>query len=152
MKRLSMFIIIGILLIGLSGCSSAGVLNSVMSADAFEEPLLSAQDHLNHAQMLEQNLGQLEEQVARIEQRVARYEEKPYLDPKRFRRDGLKILRGSNLNEIETLQEKVAWHRAQASQLAGLDSSGQDQAVEDRNIMNEQISLSGSGVSKRTSS
>jgi hypothetical protein len=147
-----MLIIIGIFFVGLSGCSSPGLLNTVMSADSVEKPLVSAQDHLTHVHMLEQDVRLLEEEVSRINQKVARYERKPYLDPKRFRRDGLKILRGSNLKKIETLREKVAWHRAQASRLAGLDSSRQDQAVEDRNNMNEQASLPSSEASPRTAS
>lgn len=59
MKRLSMFIIIGLFFIGRSGCSSTGLLNSVMSADSQGQPLLSAQSHLNHAQMLEQDLFEI---------------------------------------------------------------------------------------------
>ncbi len=139
MKRLSMFVIIGLFLVGLSGCSSADFLKSVMPAGPVEAPLLSVQDHLNHAQMVEKDLGRLEEQVDRINQKVARYEQKPYLDPKRFRRDGLKILRGSKLKEIETLREKVAWHRAQASRLAGLDSSRQEQTPEGGSSVSEQM-------------
>lgn len=138
MKRLKMFIIIGLFFMGLSGCASTGSLNSVMSADSHEKPLLTAQDHLNHAQMLEQDLGRLEEQVARIDRKVARYEQKPYLDPKGFRRDALKILRGSNVNKIETLQEQVAWHWAQASRLTDLDSSPHDQTLKGGSIVSTQ--------------
>ncbi len=151
MKKLAMIFIIGLFFIGLSGCSSLGISKTVMSADAVEKPLVSAQDHLNHAKRLEQKVGLLEEELSRINQRVARYEQKPYLDPKRFRRDGLKILRGANLREIEILQEKVAWHHAQASRLAGLNSSGQDETIEGQNKMNEQASLSDSGAIKKTS-
>lgn len=149
MKGWRMMVIIVFCFVGLSGCASTDFLNSVLPSASIEKPLLNTQDHLNHAQMLEQDVGRLEEQISRINQKIARYEQKPYLDPKRFRRDGLKILRGSNLKQIETLREKVAWHRAQASRLAGLDASEQDQTMEGRNIMNEQAPLSTSQAPRR---
>lgn len=129
MKRLKMLILIGLFFVGFSGCSTTPLMNSVMHVDPFDKPLLSAEDHRSYAQMLEQDLQRLEEQTARIDQKVAGFDQKPYLDPKRVRRDGLKILRGANLNKIETLQEKVAWHRAQASRLASLDSLREKQSL-----------------------
>jgi predicted flap endonuclease-1-like 5' DNA nuclease len=144
MKRLSLFIIIGLFFVGLSGCSSTGLLNSVMSADSQGQPLLSAQDHLNHAQMLEQDFSSLKEQISRIDQKVARYEKKPYLDPKHFRRDGLKKIRGVTEKKIAKLQEQGAWHQAQASRLAALEQTSPEQPLDEKSVVKEQVSLSDS--------
>jgi hypothetical protein len=148
MKGWQLIVIIALCFVGLSGCSSADFLTSGMPSPLSEEPLVSAQDHLKQAETLEQNLSRLEEQVSRIDQKVAWYQKNPYLGPKRFRRDGLKILKGSNLKEIETLREKVVWHRAQASRLASLESPKHEQSLEREDIRIEQASLTGSQAIK----
>ena len=148
MKGWKLIVIIALCFVELSGCASADFLTSGMPSPVSEEPLVSAQDHLKQAETLEQNLSRLEEQVSRIDQKVAWYQKTPYLDPKRFRRDGLKILKGSNLKEIEPLREKVVWHRAQASRLAGLESPKHEQSLEREDIGIEQASLTGSQAIK----
>ncbi len=148
MTSWKLIMIIGLCFAGLSGCSSAGLLTSVKPSSWSEPSLVSAQDHLEQADKLEEDLARLEAQVSRIDQKVARYEKPPYLDPKRFRQDGLKILRGSNRKEMETLQEKVAWHRAEASRLAGLESTNPEESLGREDIDAEQASLADSEVMK----
>ena len=151
MKRLSIFIIIGLFFIGLSGCSSTGLLNSVKSVESQEQPLQSAQDYLSHAQILEQELSSLKEQISRIDQKVARYEQKPYSDPKHFRRDGLQRIRGVTEKKIAKLQEQVAWHRTQASRLAAREQTGQEQPQDETSVVKEHVSLTGSGEGSEAS-
>ncbi|GJL56771.1 MAG: hypothetical protein NPIRA02_39030 [Nitrospirales bacterium] len=125
MKYVTIVLLTVVFLVGSFGCASADLMGTSRQVGSMERLRLSAQDHLNKAETLEQEIEQLAEKVITLDQKVAKYREKPYLDTKGIRRTGLKLLMGTTLHEIKTLEEQMAWHQKEASRLANLEQSSE---------------------------
>ena len=126
MKYITIVFVMVVCLFGLIGGATADIREPSIHVGSMQGALLSAQDHLSHAQNLEQKIDRLAKKVIEADQKVAKYNEKPYLDTKGIRRTGLKLLMGSTLTEIKELREQVAWHRAEASRLAKLETTPEE--------------------------
>ena len=59
----------------------------------------------------------LELKIQRLIQRIQLYDQKPYLDPKGFRRSGLKLRLGNLMEDYSELSEKIALHQESANQI-----------------------------------
>ena len=73
-----------------------------------------------HVATIQQHEGKtaiLDERIQKLEERITRFSQKPYLDPKGFRRSGWKILKGTLRREVNNLQEQIVWHRKELSRL-----------------------------------
>ena len=140
MKRTILVLTTALMLIGSVGLVSADLRQPSLNLNSTEWSLPTAQEHESTAQKLEKKIAQLQDEVEELNQKISRYEKKPYLDPKRFRRDGLKILRGSTVKKMSTLQDQVAWHRAEAVRLAVRGQSRQENGYERAPVFNGQMS------------
>ena len=59
----------------------------------------------------------LEQKIKRLMQRVQLYDQKPYLDPKGFRRSGLKLQLGNLMKDLSELRQNIASHQELANQI-----------------------------------
>jgi len=114
--------IVGFLVIvGLGSLLGFGLVNTSESPlDPSPEQIeneWSAEEHLIAANLFEETAVRLEAKVDHLEQRIARFTKKPYLDPKGFKRQGWKLLKGSHRAELKELREQIVWHYEQAKQL-----------------------------------
>jgi len=147
MKYITIIFTTLVFLFGAVGCVSADITGPQMPTDSMERSLLSAHDHMSQAQNLEQKIDRLAKKVIDMDQKVATYNKKPYLDTKGIRRNGLKLLIGSTLDQIKTLRKQVAWHRAEASRLAE-----REKAPEEMDFRAEQSSAHTSDTAQSNSS
>lgn len=76
----------------------------------------SIEDHMAAAKVKEEEAQTMESRVQKVDERIANLENKPYFDPKGIKRSALKILSGNYKNEMNVLNERVAWHYRQADQ------------------------------------
>ena len=83
----------------------------------------SAEEHLEAADLLEEDAVRLEAKVAHLEQRVERFNKKPYLDPKEIKRQEWKALIRANREEISELREQIIWHHGEVERLTTMPSS-----------------------------
>ena len=72
-----------------------------------ESHLIKAQEKVVYSEELKTKIQELQDQFDRLSQR-------PYLDTKGFKRDGLKRLIGSLQKELQEETAKVVWHTTQA--------------------------------------
>ncbi len=83
----------------------------------------SAEEHLEAADLLDEDAVRLEAKVAHLEQRVERFNKKPYLDPKEIKRQEWKALIRANREEISELREQIIWHHGEVERLTTMPSS-----------------------------
>ncbi|HBP90115.1 MAG TPA: hypothetical protein PKK23_11965 [Nitrospirales bacterium] len=122
--RMIVVVTIFCFLFGWVGASNANTAISPMNPDSIGlhfNTAKTAEDHLTKAQNLEKEIERLEAQVSELKQDVARYNEKPYLDTKGFRRNGLKLLIGTSEKKISNIRKIVAWHRTEATRLTQVE-------------------------------
>ncbi len=84
----------------------------------------SAEEHREAADLLDEEAVRLEAKVVHLEERVERINNKPYLDPKKTKRQEWKALIKANRDEISELREQILWHQNKANQLNGVLPSG----------------------------
>ena len=89
----------------------------------------SAEEHLIASNLFEETAARLESKVSHLEQRLARFDQKPYLDPKGFKRQGWKRLMESHQAELSELEEQIAWHQEQANRLNALSVSDEKDTI-----------------------
>ena len=65
----------------------------------------------------EEEAKPLELKIKRLMQRIKLYDRKPYLDPKGFRRSGLKLRLGNVMKDYSELKQKIALHQELANQI-----------------------------------
>jgi len=85
----------------------------------------SSQDHLLEAQANHQKAEVLEGKIQKLQDRINRFTQKPYLDPKGFKRASLKVLKENLAQEQEEAATKTAWHNAQAKRILMSESNQQ---------------------------
>ena len=128
MKNIMMLFAALIFMVGAGGYTFAGSTKPSLQVAPVEWGSHTAEFHLTQADKLEQEATDLAAKVRGLNQKVAKYEKKPYLDTKGFYRDGLKMIIGTTLQKVTTLQDQVAWHRDEASRLTALEEKPQDRA------------------------
>ncbi|MDX1411171.1 MAG: hypothetical protein R3351_03360 [Nitrospirales bacterium] len=126
MKQLTMLIVAIFLLVSPISVASGDTTSPNTQLGISEWSQTTADDHLTTAQTLEQKVSILEAKIIKMAERVTEFERKPYLDTKGFRRDSLKRIIGSTLKEIKDLQNRIAWHRTEASRLAEVNEPVHD--------------------------
>jgi len=89
---------------------------SHLSSQATKE--WSAEEHLEVADLLDEEAVRLKAKVAHLEQRVERFNKKPSLDPKEIKRQEWKALIKANREEISELREQIVWHHEEAERLS----------------------------------
>ncbi len=101
----------------LNGVSSSGkkALASQLSPKAAME--WSSEEHLEAADLLDEDAVRLEAKVVHLQQRVERFNKKPYLDPKGTKRNEWNELIKANREEILELREQILWHHEEANRL-----------------------------------
>ena len=82
----------------------------------------------------EQESKPLELKIQRIVQRVQLYDRKPYLDPKGFRRSGLKLRLGNLMKDYSRLKQKIALHQELANQILEAKGMSKDNPAEESGI------------------
>ena len=117
MKTLTHMMTSALLFAGLllNGCASGGQnqRNDVLSGNAahsVEYHMAAIQHHAEKADMLEQKIQMLE-------QRIETYTQKPYRDPKGFRRASWKRLVGTWREELKDIREQIVWHENEITRL-----------------------------------
>ena len=78
----------------------------------------SAEEHREAADLLDEEAVRLKAKVAHLEQRVERFNKKPYLDPKKIKRQEWKSLIRASREEISELHEQIIWHHGEAERLS----------------------------------
>ncbi len=78
----------------------------------------SAEEHLEVADLLDEEVVRLEAKVVHLEQRVERFDKKPSMDPKGIKRQEWRELIKANREEILELHEQVKWHHGEAERLS----------------------------------
>ena len=85
--------------------------------------------HFAAKSLYEQEAKPLELKIQRLVQRIQLYDRKTYLDPKGFRRSGLKLRLGNLMKDYSELKQKIALHQELADQiLEAKDMSTHDPA------------------------
>ena len=72
----------------------------------------------------EEEAKPLELKIKRLMKRIQLYDRKPYLDPKGFRRSGLKLRLGNLMKDYSELKQKIAFHQELANQI--LEATGHE--------------------------
>lgn len=81
--------------------------------------------HLLEAKANQQTSENLENKIQKIQDRIDRFNQKPYLDPKGFKRSGLEILKGKLVQDHREADIKTAWHKAQVEKILLSESKDQ---------------------------
>ena len=102
----------------LAGCATS----ESMHDESFQGP-----DHENsvdfHMEAIERNTAKMaimEEKIQKLQKRITMFNQKPYRDPKGFRRSGWKLLMGNWRQELNDLKERIAWHTNKIERLQAL--------------------------------
>ncbi len=129
MKRVYSVMVVFLLGVGLTltGCASNEISQGRTLAKT--EAMDSVDFHMTALQNHQDRAAQLEQKIQKIQARIQATNEKPYRDPKGFRRSGWKRLVGTWKLEMNALQEQVAWHKNEITRLRAStkepDSAGQ---------------------------
>ncbi len=83
----------------------------------------SAEEHLEAADLLDEEAVRLTAKVAHLEQRVERFNKKPYLDPMEVKRQEWKSLIKANREEISEIREQIIWHHREAERFSTMPPS-----------------------------
>lgn len=115
--KLAFIFILAGMVVGLSQLGLADEVNQEqISAWKIETQGWTLEDHMVAAKEKEQALQSLESRVQDVEKQIANFEEKPYFDPKGFKRTALQHVVGNLKGKKDLLTERVAWHYKQADQ------------------------------------
>ena len=82
----------------------------------------------------EQEAKPLELKIQRLMQRVQLYDRKPYLDPKGFRRSGLKLQLGNLMKDYSELRQKIALHQELANQILEAKEMSENNPAEQQSV------------------
>lgn len=118
--RYTLIILFGLLIGGLASINIFGQ-NEVEYFQALGGEWSNGQTNVNtHLAILEiydMHMTEIKKRIERLETRLVSFANKPYMDPQGFRRDGARRMFGNLRNEMEKIQQRIAWHRAQIWQL-----------------------------------
>lgn len=105
----------------LSGCA----LNGITHDETFEMTgaIGSVDYHMATLQQDEGRAKMLEGKIQRLQDRIKTWEEKPYRDPKGFRRSGWKRLVGTWEQELNDLREQIVRHKNEITRLQASTNS-----------------------------
>ena len=106
----------------LTGCASGGMHHrtdvlSGNTANSVEHHMAAIQHHAEQTDMLEQK-------IQTLEQRIETYTQKPYRDPKGFRRASWKRLVGTWREELRDIREQIVWHENEITRLRPSKTEG----------------------------
>ena len=79
-----------------------------------DKPSADMEIHLEAVSEYEQEAMALEKKINKLVQRLKLYNEKPYLDSKELRRNGIKRTLGNLMKDHSELKQKMAWHQEKA--------------------------------------
>ena len=82
----------------------------------------TAEEHWYAADLIEETIARLELKVVHLAKRVERYNQKPFLDPKEFKRERWKRLIRAENAEISELRKELALHQEQIKRLNNMPS------------------------------
>ena len=80
------------------------------AAHSVEHHVVAIQYHTEKADLLEQK-------IQKLEQRIETFNQKPYRDPKGFRRASWKRLIGTWREELKNVREQIVWHQNEMTTL-----------------------------------
>ncbi|MCA9472653.1 MAG: hypothetical protein MRJ96_00605 [Nitrospirales bacterium] len=88
---------------------------------------LSVDEHRRLADSAKATFEDLESQIQKVQARIDKLSQKPHLDTKGFKRQGLRLWKGKLVNELREAANKMVWHKTQAKDmLASRDKQEQD--------------------------
>ena len=96
----------------------------------FKSRSVDADYHFAAKSHYEQEAKPLELKIQKLIQRIQLYDRKPYLDPKGFRRSGLKLRLGNLMKDYSELREKIALHQELANQILEAKDMGTKKPAE----------------------
>ena len=77
----------------------------------------SVDEHIASAKAAKEKFDVIEAKVEALQQRIDRFAQKPYLDTKGFKRQGLRLLKGKLMNELGQAADRVVWHENLAKEI-----------------------------------
>jgi len=87
----------------------------------------TVENHVDKAKAAKEKFENLEAKIDELQTKIDKFSQKPYLDTKGFKRQGLRLWKGKLINELRQIADKVVWHETQAHQmLASQDDHQQD--------------------------
>ncbi|WP_454060809.1 hypothetical protein [Candidatus Nitrospira salsa] len=87
----------------------------------------TAENHVEKVRAAKETFENLEAKIDEIQTKIDKFSQKPYLDTKGFKRQGLRLWKGNLINELRQTADKVVWHENQAHEmLASQDDHQQD--------------------------
>ena len=101
----------------------------------FQKPASDLEFHLEATSEYEQEALALKKKVNKLIQRLKLYNQKPYLDSKELRRNGIKRTLGTLLKKHTELQEKIAWHQEEAKLIKQANNLTDDTSSQSRVIL-----------------
>lgn len=104
--------------LAINGCSVNG---TVLSSDFPKaDAVQSVNFHLVAIQQHKDRVAVLEQKIQKLENRLVALKNKPYRDPKGFKRHGWKKLIGTWRGEIRDISERIVWHANEIERLQAL--------------------------------
>ena len=88
-----------------------------------DKPSADIEIHLEAASEYEQDVLALKKKINKLIQRLKMYNEKPYLDSKELRRNGIKRTLGVLMKNHSELKQKMAWHQEKAKLIQQANSA-----------------------------
>ncbi|GJL57081.1 MAG: hypothetical protein NPIRA02_42130 [Nitrospirales bacterium] len=85
----------------------------------------SAENHVEKARAAKEKVENLEAKIDELQSKIDKFSQKPYLDTKGFKRQGLRLWKGKLVNELRQIVDKIVWHEQQAHDM--LASQGDNQ-------------------------
>ncbi len=136
--RDTLIFLFGLSIVGLASLNTFGQ-NAVECSQALDSELSKRQTNVNtHLAILETyeiQMTEIQKRIQRLETRLAYLTKKPYRDPNGFRRDGAKRMLGHLRNEMEAIEQRIAWHRGQIWQLQAFITSEKPQPTTNHESM-----------------
>ncbi|GJL67359.1 MAG: hypothetical protein NPIRA05_23300 [Nitrospirales bacterium] len=87
----------------------------------------TAESHVVKAKAAKEKFEILEEEIDNLQTKINKFSQKPHLDTKGFKRQGLRLWKGKLVNELRQIADRIVWHEAQAHEmLASQDDHQQD--------------------------
>jgi hypothetical protein len=83
----------------------------------------TGEDLLEMAKLYDQQADELQSEAVQLEQRATSLAEKPYMDPKGFRRTGLMHVASSRWRAARELRELAAMHRSEGERLLAMEKA-----------------------------
>ncbi|WP_447969279.1 hypothetical protein [Nitrospira sp. M1] len=86
----------------------------------------SAENHVEKARVAKEKVEGLEAKIDELQTKIDKFSQKPYLDTKGFKRQGLRLWKGKLVNELRQIVDKIVWHEQQAHEMVASQHDNQE--------------------------